>query len=115
MSKPAHHRALTLSACIALLSSLPSMSWAVDADAAQAQLRSSGCLKCHAVDKAKEGPAYKDVAAKYKGKADAEQMLYTRVSTVTKIKVDGKEEDHAMLKTTNEAEIKNVVQWILSR
>lgn len=115
MSKPVRCHALALAMGTVLLSSLPSLAWAVDADAAQALLRSSGCLKCHAVDKAKEGPAYKDVASKYKGKADAEQKLYTHLSTVTKVKVDGKEEEHAALKTSNEAEIKNVAQWILSR
>ena len=45
---------------------------AVDADAAQALLKKSDCLKCHAIDKKKDGPPYKEVAKKYKGKADAE-------------------------------------------
>ena len=30
-------------------------------------LKAQGCLGCHDVDKKKVGPAFKDVAAKYKG------------------------------------------------
>lgn len=34
-----------------------------------------GCLACHAVDKMVVGPAYKEVAAKYKGDASAAAKL----------------------------------------
>lgn len=88
---------------------------AVDADAAQSLLKKSGCLKCHAVDKKKEGPAFKETAGKYKGKAEAEAELVKFVTTSPKVKVDGKEESHEALKTKNEAEARNAVQWILSR
>jgi len=88
---------------------------AVDEAAALALARKSDCLKCHAVDKKKDGPPYKETAAKYKGKSDAEQKLYTHLTTNPKVKIDGKEEEHTSLKTKNEAEIRNVVQWILSR
>lgn len=37
------------------------------------------CTACHAVDKKLVGPAYKDVAAKYKGDAKAEAMLVDKV------------------------------------
>lgn len=88
---------------------------ALDADAAQALVKKSDCLKCHAIDKKKDGPSYKETAAKYKGKPDAEQKLFTHVTTNPKVKVDGKEEEHTSLKTKDEAEIRNVIQWILSR
>jgi cytochrome c len=39
----------------------------------------SGCLACHAVDHKVIGPAYKDVAAKYKGDAAAATKLYAKV------------------------------------
>ncbi len=39
----------------------------------------SGCLACHAVDHKVIGPAYKDVAAKYKGDAGAATKLYAKV------------------------------------
>lgn len=88
---------------------------ALDEAAAEALARKSGCFKCHAVDKKKDGPPYKEIAAKWKGKGDAEQKLTTHVTTSPKVKVDGNEEEHEQLKTKDAAEIKNVVQWVLSR
>jgi len=90
--------------------------WAeVDADAAQALVKKSDCLKCHSVDKKKDGPSFKETAGKYKGKADGETKLFTHLTTHPKVKVDGKEEEHASLKTKNEPDIRNAIQWILSR
>jgi cytochrome c len=43
-------------------------------------VKSSGCLNCHAVDTKKMGPAFKEVAAKYKGKADAEATLTAKLA-----------------------------------
>jgi cytochrome c len=42
-------------------------------------LKDKGCLNCHAMDKKKMGPAFKDVAAKYKGKAGAEGELVAKL------------------------------------
>jgi cytochrome c len=88
---------------------------AVDEAAAEALARKSGCFKCHAIDKKKDGPPYKEIAAKWKGKGDAEAKLTTHVTTAPKVKIDGNEEDHEQLKTKDPADVKNVVQWILSR
>jgi cytochrome c len=87
----------------------------VDAGAAEALMRKSGCFKCHSISAKKDGPSYKSVAEKYKGKPDAEAKLYTHLTTNPKVKVDGKEELHESLKTKNDAEIKNVIQFVLSR
>jgi cytochrome c len=87
----------------------------VDEDSANALLKKSGCTKCHSLDKKKEGPPYKETAAKYNGKPDAEESLYKHLTTNPKVKVDGKEEEHTSLKTKNDNEIKNVVRWILTR
>jgi cytochrome c len=86
-----------------------------DADAAQALMKKSDCGKCHAVDKKKDGPSYKETAAKYKGKATAEDDLYKHLTTAPKIKIDGKEEEHKKVGTTNEADVRNLVRYILSR
>jgi cytochrome c len=88
---------------------------ALDAAAAEAMVRQNGCFKCHSIEKKKDGPPYKEVAAKYKGKADAEQRLITHITTGEKAKFpDGHEEDHKIIKTKDMNEVKNVVQWILS-
>ena len=46
---------------------------------AQDVLKAKGCMGCHDMDKKKVGPAYKDVAAKYKGNKDAESMLVAKL------------------------------------
>jgi cytochrome c len=88
---------------------------AVDAAAAETLARQNGCLKCHSISKKKEGPAFKDVAAKYKGKPEAEQHLITHITTSPKIKFDdGHEEEHKNIKSKDMTEIKNLINWILS-
>lgn len=88
---------------------------AVDADAALSLARQNNCLKCHSINKTKDGPAYSAVAAKYKGKADAEAKLLKHITTAPKVKLeDGSEEDHPMVKTKDEAQLRNLVRWILS-
>lgn len=46
---------------------LVSQAQAMDAAAAKTLAAQSACLACHAVDRKLVGPAFKDVAAKYKG------------------------------------------------
>lgn len=67
-------------------------------------LKAKGCMNCHDNDKKKVGPAYKDVAAKYKGDAAASGML------VAKIK-DGK--GHPKVAATDD-ELKAAVGAVLS-
>ena len=88
---------------------------AQDVSAAEALMKKSGCMKCHSVSAKKEGPSFKETAGKYKGKADAEAALFKHLTTNPKVKVDGKEELHDALKTKNEADVKNVVKYILTR
>jgi cytochrome c len=89
---------------------------AVDADAALRLARQSNCLKCHAVDKKKEGPSYQEVAAKFKGKPEAHARLVEHITSGEKVKFpDGHEEDHAIVKTKDKAQIDNLVDWILSQ
>lgn len=95
--------------------SAPAMA-APDAEAAKALAKENGCTKCHAVDKTKKGPSYQKTAAKYKGKADAEAKLYDQLTKSPKVKLeDGTEEEHKALDTKDAAQIKNLVQWILSQ
>jgi len=52
---------------------------AAPAFADEALAKSKNCLACHSVDKKLVGPAYKDVAAKYKGDAGAAARLAEKV------------------------------------
>lgn len=49
------------------------------AEDAETLYRETGCKACHAIDKKLMGPAYKDVAAKYKGQAGAAEELFKKV------------------------------------
>lgn len=89
---------------------------AVDAGAAEALMKKSGCLKCHSVSAKKEGPPFKETAAKYKGKADAEKTVTDQVTKAPKVKFpDGSEDTHDVVETKDPAAIKNLVEYILAQ
>jgi cytochrome c len=104
-----------LIAALAMLAMGAARAQNVDVAAAEALTKKSGCMKCHSVTAKKDGPSFKSVAEKYKGKADAEAALYKHLTTGPTIKIDGKEERHEIIKSKNDAEIKNVIAYILSR
>jgi len=91
----------------------------VDAEAAKALARQNNCFKCHSVEKEKDGPSYKKVAEKYKGKENAEARLMEHITSGEKAKFpDGHEEEHKIIETSppkDTAQIKNLVDWILSQ
>jgi cytochrome c len=72
--------------------------------AQEALAKSSGCLNCHAADTKKVGPSFKDIAAKFKGKADAEATLVAELKA-------GK--THPAQKAS-EDDLKSLVKWILA-
>jgi cytochrome c len=87
----------------------------VDVKAAESLAAQRRCLKCHAVDVKKVGPAWKDVAVKYLGSFGAEDKLYKHVTTGRKAKFDdGHDESHPVVKTHDPDRINNLVNWILS-
>jgi cytochrome c len=88
---------------------------AIDEDAAKSLAKKNDCFKCHAVDKTKKGPSYKSVAIKYKGKSDGEDKIIKNITTGPKVKLeDGTEENHKIIDTKDQSQIKNLVGWILS-
>lgn len=88
---------------------------AADAEGAKILARQSGCFKCHSVEKKKDGPAWRDVAAKYQGNPDAEAKLIHHITSGEKAKFpDGHEEEHKIVKSSDPNEIKNLIDWILS-
>lgn len=88
---------------------------AADVEAAKALAKQHACTKCHSLEKEKEGPSFKKIAAKYKGKADAEAKLVNHLTTGPKIKLeDGTEDTHKVLKA-DPAQVKNLVAYILEQ
>jgi len=89
---------------LVLAAALSTAVFAAPALAQEDAAQSAGCLNCHAIDTKKAGPAFKEIAGKYKGKADAEATL------VAKLK-DGK--GHPATKAS-EADLKGIVKWVLA-
>lgn len=65
----------------ALLTLCSGAALAQNAAAAKALASKSACMACHAVDKKLVGPAFKDVAAKHKGQADALEKVSARIKS----------------------------------
>src|SRR3990172_1369221 len=74
----------------------------VDAKKAETAAKAAGCLGCHTVEKKKVGPAFKSVAAKYKG-ANADKL-------VAALKAN---KDHDV-KDVKAPDLKLISAWILS-
>lgn len=73
-----------------------------------------GCMGCHTVEKKLLGPAYKDVAAKYKGQLDAVAKLMDRVRKggpgswgTVPMAASGPDK-------ISDADLKKVIEWILA-
>ncbi len=83
------------------------------ADDGLALAKKSGCLACHALDKTIVGPAWNDVAAKYKDDPDAHTKLVHSVLTGS----SGKWSNKVHMKAQNqvpEADVKALVDYILT-
>jgi cytochrome c len=68
-------------------------------------MKANGCMNCHDISTKKVGPAFKDIAAKFKGKADAEKMLVAQLK-------DGK--GHPAVKAS-EGDIATMVKFVLAQ
>jgi cytochrome c len=89
---------------------------AVNAAAAESLAKHDMCLTCHAVDQKKLGPSYREVAAKYKGVAGAEDKIIHHMTSGPMIKMpNGQMAKHMVIKTTDQGQLKNLAEWILSR
>lgn len=114
-------KSLTLNRCLglgmvsaAMMLSM-SVAHALDADAASGLARQNNCFKCHSIEKKKDGPPFKELAAKYKGKPDAVAKIVHHLTSGEKAKFpDGHEEEHKVLKK-DPAELKNLAEWILAQ
>jgi cytochrome c len=86
---------------------------AVDKTAALALAKKSGCMVCHSVDRKITGPAWKDVAAKYKGKPGVEAQLIEKVKKGG-VGVWGKTPMPGNSPRVSDADIKTLVDFVLS-
>jgi cytochrome c len=104
--------AVSIALCaVAVLAAGPA-SAVLDTAAAEALMKKDNCSVCHAIDKKLVGPAYVDVAAKYKGDKDAVAKLSKKVK-------EGGSGVWGPIpmppnSTTSDADIKELVTWILT-
>jgi cytochrome c len=73
----------------------------------------AGCLACHTVDKKLVGPAFKDVAAKYKGQGDAVAKLSDKVRKGGAGVWGPIPMPPNAAEKISDADLKGVVEWIL--
>ena len=95
---------------VAMIAAGIAMAGQVQADEALAKAKN--CMACHTIDKKLVGPAYKDVAAKYKGDAKAPAML------AAKVKAGGKGawgEIPMPPNNVTDEEAKKLVAWVLAQ
>jgi cytochrome c len=106
---------VVFAAAMALVS-VPGQAQTVDEEAAKALFKRNDCAKCHHATREKKGAALAKVAEKYKGKADGPDKLFKHLTSSPKVKMldDGKEEEHKIIDTKDEKQIRNLIAWILS-
>ena len=75
----------------------------LDVSAAKALAKNSNCLKCHAVERKKEGPSFQEIAIKGKDNPNAENAMAVYLKK------------HGNLTSKDEAGIRNLARYILSR
>jgi len=84
-----------------------------NAAADQALATSKGCMACHQVEAKVVGPSYKEVAAKYKGDAAAEDMLVNKVLEGG-VGTWGQVPMIPNKATTSPEEARTLVKWVLA-
>jgi cytochrome c len=85
---------------------------ALDNAAADALMKKSGCSACHEVDRKLIGPAFQDVAARYRGDKDAAPKLRDKVKKGgTHVWGEAAMPPNVL---ATDADIRELVDWVLS-
>jgi cytochrome c len=100
-------RHLSAAACLLVVS------WSACAADGHAIAQKNNCLGCHAVSQKLVGPSFKEVAAKYKGDANAEATLMAKVKSGG-TGVWGSIPMPAQSQLSD-ADLKTVVDWVLAQ
>jgi cytochrome c len=95
-----------------LTAAFASAAQAADAPRGQMVASANACMGCHAVDRKLVGPSFQQIAAKYKGDAQAPAKLSRKVK-------DGGAGVWGMIpmpahQSMSDADIRTVVDWVLA-
>ena len=74
------------------------------ASASEDLAQKAGCTKCHAVADKKMGPSFKDISAKYKGKAGSDAALVAKIKGA---------KEHPATKASD-GDLTKIVKWYLA-
>ena len=92
-----------------------SASAALDDAKAEALMKNSGCAACHKVDMKLVGPAYKEVAAKRKGDADALATMEKSVRNGSKGVYGPMPMPPNPAAKISDADLHDLLVWVLSK
>lgn len=81
--------------------------------ASEALAQKAGCMACHAKNKKLVGPAYKEVAAKYAGQADAVAALAAKIRSGGKGVWGQVPMPPHDAEKVGDADLKSIVEWLL--
>ena len=106
-----------LSTCVAGLALLAAATAQAAVDDAQAKdlMKKGGCGACHSVTIKVVGPAFKDVAAKHKGQADAADVLVNAVRKGSKGVYGAVPMPITPPARISDAELHDLAEWILTK
>lgn len=88
---------------------------AVDDAKALGLMKAGGCSVCHSPDKKLIGPAYKEVALKHKGEADALAKLEKSVRNGSKDLYGKIPMPPTPASTFSDADLRQLLQWVMTR
>ena len=97
------------------LGSIVAIAMSSSVQASEGIASKSGCMACHAVDKKVVGPSFKDVAAKYKGQADAAAKLADKVRKGGSGAWGPIPMSPNPVEKISDTDLNAVIQWILGR
>ena len=108
---------MLLTPCLAgaLLLATPLAHAGIDDAQAKELMKKGGCVACHAVANKVVGPAFKDVAAKHKGQADADIALIMAVRKGSKGVYGPVPMPVTPASRISDTELHDLAEWILTK
>lgn len=87
----------------------------MSATASESIIRKASCFICHSVEAKRVGPAYKDVAARYRGDDSVPDKLFNKVRQGGAGNWGEIPMNPHPVDTIGDDDLKAAIQWILSR
>jgi cytochrome c len=96
-----------------VLASTLAFSIVSSAQASEQLMEKSGCISCHRIDQKLVGPAFKDVAAKYKSRPDAAAYLFGKVRSGSEDVWGDMPMPPKSSEQLSDADLNSIIDWLL--